>query len=52
MSEKNQKIRHLSDCQASIENSIERCAIIDSSPKMPPEKRKEEARKQIYLKRI
>jgi hypothetical protein len=52
MSQKIQKIRHLSNCHASTEDLPERCAVIDSSSNVSSEKRKEEANQQLYLKRI
>lgn len=52
MTEKFQKVRHLSDCQTSTEAIPERCAVIHSSPDLSLEKRKEEANQQIFLKRI
>jgi len=52
MTEKTQKIRHLSDCQTSTEALPERCAVIHSSLEVSFEKRKEEANQQLYLKRI
>jgi hypothetical protein len=55
MSPKNQKIRHLSNCQVASGSIPEGCAVITvkrSSSNMPSAKRKEEANQQLYLKRI
>ncbi len=50
MDEKNQKIRHLTNCQSIPEG----CAVItvDGSGSKVPLSKKEEASQQLYLKRI
>jgi len=55
MSEKNQKIRHLTSCHVASNSVSERCAVIaveSSSANVPLSKRKEEASQELYLKRI
>jgi hypothetical protein len=50
MDEKNQKIKHLTNCQSILEG----CPVItvDGSGSKAPLSKKEEASKQLYLKRI
>lgn len=55
MSQRNEKVRRLSNCQIAPESIPEECAVIvaeSSSSNVPSQKRKEEAMQLIYLNRI